>query len=137
MKLTQGTGRGTCWWINNIILYINFFLIIVFIIFYFVGIYNFLNNFNYYIQLKLFFVEELVIIFLFYNFIKLIIFGSIVELIWPTQFFNRKHSSSYQLIRFRTFTETLVKLRPINYNYNVFNKSLIKHFFVKNILKKK
>lgn len=135
--MTQGTGRGTCWWINNIILYINFFLIIVFIIFYFVGIYNFLNNFNYYIQLKLFFVEELVIIFLFYNFIKLIIFGSIVELIWPTQFFNRKHSSSYQLIRFRTFTETLVKLRPINYNYNVFNKSLIKHFFVKNILKKK
>ena len=101
------------------------------------GIYNFLNNFNYYIQLKLFFVEEIVIIFLFYNFIKLIIFGSIVELVWPTQFFNRKHSSSYQLIRFRTFTETLVKLRPINYNYNVFNKTLIKHFFVKNILKKK
>ena len=100
------------------------------------GIYNFLNDFNSYIQIKLFFAEEIVIIFLFYNFIKLIIFGSIVELVWPTQFFNRKHSSSHQLIRFRTFTETLVKLRPLNINYNVFNKSMIKHYFIKNIFKK-
>jgi len=102
-----------------------------------VGIYSFLNDFNSYIQLKLFFAEEIIIIFLFYNFIKLIIFSSIVELIWPTQFFNRKHSSSYQLIRFRTFTETLIKLRPKYSNYSVFNKSMIKHYFIKNILKKK
>lgn len=102
-----------------------------------VGIYNFLNDFNYYIQLKLFFAEEIIIIFLFYNFIKLLIFSSIVELIWPTQYFNRKHSSSYQLIRFRTFTETLIKLRPRYSNYSVFNKSMIKHYFIKNILKKK
>ena len=101
------------------------------------GIYNFLNDFNYYIHLKLFFVEELIVIFLFYNFIKLIIFGAVVELVWPTQYFNRKHSSSYQLIKFRTFTETLIKLRPNYDRYSTFNKVFIKHYFVKNILKKK
>ena len=89
------------------------------------GLYSFLNDFNYYIQLKLFFVEEIIIIFIFYNFIKLLIFNSIVELLWPTQFFNRKHSSSQFLIKFRTYTETLVKLRQIYETYNVFNKSII------------
>lgn len=72
---------------------------------------------------------------MFYNFIKLIIFGSIVELIWPTQFFNRKHSSSQQLLRFRTFTETVLKLRIKNYYYIVFNQSLLKYLFVKNVFK--
>ena len=99
------------------------------------GIYAFLNDFNNYIQLKLFFVEEIIVVFIFYNFIKLIVFNSIVELIWPTQFFNRKHTSSYQLVRFRTFTETISKLRLINHLYNTFNKSFLKYFFIKNVFK--
>jgi hypothetical protein len=77
----------------------------------------------------------MIVIFMFYNFIKLIIFGSIVELIWPTQFFNRKHSSAYQLLRFRTFTETIIKLRKKNYYYSVFNKAMIKFVFIRNIFK--
>jgi hypothetical protein len=77
------------------------------------------------------FSEEIIIIFIFYNFIKLIIFGAIVELIWPTQFFNRRHNSGFQLIKSRTFIETLVKLRAKTQNYKVFNKSFLKFYFVK------
>ena len=99
------------------------------------GIYSFLNDLNYYVQLKLLFVEEIIVIFLFYNFIKLIIFNSLVELIWPTQFFNRKHSSSQQILRFRTFTETVSKLRLINYYYFSFNKGLIKYILTRNVFK--
>ena len=39
------------------------------------------NNLNFFINFKLFLVEEIVIIFLFYNFIKVLIFGSLLELI--------------------------------------------------------
>ena len=99
------------------------------------GIYSFFNDFNFYIQLKLFFLEEIVIIFMFYNFIKLIIFNSIVELIWPTQFFNRKHGSLHQLLRFRSFTETVSKLRLKNPFYRTFNNSLIKYLLIRNVLK--
>ena len=70
------------------------------------------------------------VIFFFYNFIKVLIFGSLLELIWPTQFFNRRHNNLSQL-RFRTFTEVVAKLRVYNLNYNVFNKFLIRYFFFK------
>lgn len=99
------------------------------------GIYSFLNDLNYFIQLKLFFIEEIIVIFMFYNFIKLIIFNSLVELIWPTQYFNRKHGSSQQILRFRTFTETVSKLRLKNYYYRSFNKAFIKHFLIRNVFK--
>lgn len=99
------------------------------------GIYSFLNDLNYYIQLKLFFIEEIIVIFMFYNFIKLIIFNSLVELLWPTQIFNRKHSSSQQLLKFRTFTETVTKLRLKNYYYRAFNKSLLKYILIRNVFK--
>lgn len=73
--------------------------------------------------------EEIIILFLFYNFIKIIIFGSILELIWPTQFFNRRHSKKF--FRFREFTEVISKLKINNNLYNIFNKSLINKFFLK------
>jgi hypothetical protein len=95
-------------------------------------IFEYINNLNYYFNFKLMSVEEIIIIFVFYNFIKLIIFGSIVELIWPTQFFNRRHNSGFQLIRFRTFIETLIKLRSKTINYKVFNRSFLKFYFIKN-----
>ncbi len=77
------------------------------------------------------FSEEIIVIFMFYNFIKTIIFGSVVELIWPTQFFNRRNNINSQLIRFRTYVETVTKLRLKNQNYRIFNKSMIKYFFLK------
>ena len=73
--------------------------------------------------------EEIIVIFLFYNFIKLLIFGSVFELIWPTQFFNRRHSNSF--LKIRTFTEVLSKLKINNNYYNVFNSYLLSYFFLK------
>ena len=99
-------------------------------------VYDMLNNFHYYSYLKLVFSEELLVIFLFYNFIKVLVFSSIVELIWPTQFFNRKNSSLYQNIRYRTFTEFLLKLRNKTNFYNFFNESFLHHFFIKSVNKK-
>ena len=65
-----------------------------------------------------------------YNFLKLLLIGSILELIWPTQFFNRRHNINLQLFRFRTFVETFLKLKNSNYIMNVSYKSiLIKSLF--------
>lgn len=94
------------------------------------GIYEYLNNFNYFLNFKLVSSEEILVIFFFYNFIKTLIFGSLLELIWPTQFFNRRHNNLSQL-KFRTFTETLSKLRIYNPNYSIFNKFLINYYFFK------
>lgn len=90
---------------------------------------EFINNFNFFINFKLFSVEEIVIIFLFYNFIKILIFGSLLELIWPTQFFNRRHINKN--LRFRTFVETISKLKINNGLNNIFNNSLLSVFFLK------
>jgi hypothetical protein len=93
--------------------------------------YEYINNFNFFINFKLFFVEELIVVFMFYNFVKLIIMGSIVELIWPTQFFNRRHSTGFSAIRYRTLTETVIKLRRKSRFYKAINKILYKHRFFK------
>lgn len=84
--------------------------------------FNFFVNYNF---------EDIIVVFLLYNFFKYLIMCSIIELIWPTQFFNRKNNIGYQLVRFRTFTETLLKLRNFSTYFLIFNKFLIKSFFFK------
>ena len=64
MKLTQGTGRGTCWW--SIFL---FFL--MFDLF-------FLDGFDTYLHSIL---EDIFVVLMLYSFIKLILLSSLVELI--------------------------------------------------------
>jgi hypothetical protein len=88
---------------------------------------SFFNYFNY----KIYSIDELVAILLFYNFFKLLVFSSLVELIWPTQFFNRKNNISYKLFRYRTYTEFLLKLRLPNFFKDTFNSGLLKYFFLK------
>ena len=53
--------------------------------------------------------EDLLVIFFLYSFLKYVILCSINELIWPTHFFNRKHSNSYTKNRFRTYVEYINK----------------------------
>lgn len=79
------------------------------------GYVDFLNFYN------TFSVEDFIVVFLLYNFFKFLILTIFVELIWPTQFFNRRHSSGYSIIRFRTYTEVLLKLRNYSGYYYVFN----------------
>ena len=112
VKLTQGTGRGTCGWINflkmsEILQKLDFF--------------NFYLNWNF---------EDVIVVFLLYNFFKYLIICSITELIWPTQFFNRKNNIGYQIFRFRTFTEVILKLRNYSSYYFVFNLFLFKNVFI-------
>lgn len=57
--------------------------------------------------------EDVFVVLMLYSFIKLILLSSLVELIWPTQFFNRKNSMGVTNTRLRTYTEVLLKLRPL------------------------
>ena len=52
------------------------------------------------------------------------------ELIWPTQMFNRKHTIGLQTVKFRTFTETVLKLKNYNSFYYVFNFYVLKYQFI-------
>lgn len=54
--------------------------------------------------------EDILVVLMMYSFLKLILLSSIFELIWPTQFFNRRNSSSVVNYRLRTYTETVLKL---------------------------
>lgn len=77
-------------------------------------------------DLSLFF-EEFLIVLLIYNFLKLVIFNSIFELIWPTHFFNRKNN--YNFKKCRSFVGFILKLRPKNYFYLTFYKSYLNFYF--------
>lgn len=92
---------------------------------------NFFQTFFNYLDYKFFSIDELITILLFYNFFKLLTFSSIVELIWPTQFFNRKNNINYKVFRYRSYVEFLLKLRTNNIFYKTFNKKLISYFFIK------
>lgn len=87
-----------------------------------------LDFFNFYLNWNL---EDVLVVILLYNFFKYIIMCSIVELIWPTQFFNRKNNIGYQVIRFRTYTETVLKLRDYSSFYYLFNIFMLKNIFFK------
>ena len=62
--------------------------------------------------------EDVFVVLMLYSFIKLIVLSSLVELIWPTQFFNRRNSMGVTNFRLRTYTEVLLKLRSINFNFS-------------------
>ena len=93
-------------------------------------IFEFISNINYNFNQYFLFSDELIIVFLFYNFIKLLIFSSIFELIWPTQFFNRRNNFNF-ILKFRNFNEILLKLKN-----SYFIKSSFKKIFFYYFLKK-
>lgn len=69
---------------------------------------------------------EHVIIFIFiYNFIQFLAWSTIIELIWPTQLFNKMHTSSINNLKKRTLIENLLKLTSYNDITNILNIYLI------------
>jgi hypothetical protein len=62
--------------------------------------------------------EDVFVVLMLYSFLKLILLSSLVELIWPTQFFNRRNSMGVTSFRLRTYTEVLLKLRSSNINFS-------------------
>ena len=91
-------------------------------------IFESINIFNNYFNFYFLFSEEIIIIFLFYNFMKLLIFSSVFELIWPTHFFNRRNNFS-SVLKFRGFTETILKLKLNFLSKRSFNKIFFNYFF--------
>lgn len=71
--------------------------------------------------------EDIFVVIMLYSFIKLIVLSSVIELVWPTQFFNRKNIATILNFRLRTFTETMLKLKNQNLTFS--------YFFIKNNLK--
>ena len=54
--------------------------------------------------------DHILTIFMMYSFLKLLLLSSLVELIWPSHFFNKKNNFNLNYIKHRTFTEVLLKL---------------------------
>lgn len=77
----------------------------------------FSNKFDLYMYSIL---EDVFVVLMLYSFIKLVVLSSIVELIWPTQFFNRRNSMGVVNFRLRTYTEVLLKLRSTNTTFSQF-----------------
>lgn len=77
----------------------------------------FSNKFDLYMYSVL---EDIFVVLMLYSFIKLVVLSSIVELIWPTQFFNRRNSMGVINFRLRTYTEVLMKLRSTNTTFSQF-----------------
>ena len=89
-------------------------------------IFNSLDFFNYYVNDSF---EDVLVVFFLYSFFKYLVTCSIVELIWPTQFFNRRNNIGYSYLRFRTFTEVVLKLRNYSSLFFVFNLSYLNFLF--------
>ncbi len=77
----------------------------------------FSNKFDLYMYSIL---EDIFVVLMLYSFIKLVVLSSIVELIWPTQFFNRRNSMGVVNFRLRTYTEVLLKLRTTTTTFSQF-----------------
>ena len=119
---------GTCWWsIFNFYFYITLIestLLKLSVVnnntpFFFINL-NFL--FEYF--------NNLILIYFLYFFFKLVLISSIVELIWPTHFFNKKNSIYNIKTRNRFFLEFFLKTFKKNSNITIFNITLI-NFFLK------
>lgn len=54
--------------------------------------------------------EDVFILFLMLSFTNFILSIILSELIWPSQFFNRRHSTGLFIIRNRSFSESFLKL---------------------------
>lgn len=93
---------------------------------------DFLNNMHYFLNTYLYSFDELLTILFIFNFFKLTMWSSIFELLWPTQFFNRRNNIFYQSFRFRTFVEFNLKLNSVSTNYSSFYKNFISYYFNKN-----
>jgi len=72
------------------------------------------------------FLEDIFIICIIYNFLKMLTLGVLSELIWPTQFFNRRNFIGAATIKKRTYVEFLLKLngfknlfKSLKYSINI------------------
>jgi Tfp pilus assembly protein PilZ len=68
--------------------------------------------------------EDVFVVLMLYSFLKLVLLSSLVELIWPTQFFNRRNSMGVVSYRLRTYTEVILKLRLLDISFSQLTVSI-------------
>ena len=73
--------------------------------------------------------DDLIVILMIYSFIKLVLMSSLNELVWPTQFFNRRHNIGFQVFKFRTFNEVILKLKSSN-SFIFLNNIVFINYFI-------
>lgn len=89
--------------------------------------FEFLSNF---LSFKVNFFNDLIVLLLIYNFFKFIIFSSLIELLWPTQYFNKKHNIKNKFFRLRIYTEYLTKFFKINNFYCFYFLKVLKNILI-------
>lgn len=72
---------------------------------------SFFESFHVNINFYLFSFEELLIILFLFSIAKFVLLCVVIELIWPTHFFNKRHNINFQTLKLRDFQSTLLKLR--------------------------
>ena len=89
---------------------------------------NFQNLFFYFNKaFTLTYLSNLLLIYFVYMFFKLILLSSIVELMWPTHFFNKKHNISLHRVKYRSFCETFLKTIPTSPYLLTLNVAMFKY----------
>ena len=83
------------------------------------------KTFNFFNLYTFWNIEDILVLLFIYSLIKYIIVSSINELVWPTQIFNKKHNINWNIIKFRSYYEYILK----NKNYNKYNYIFINFFY--------
>jgi hypothetical protein len=65
-----------------------------------------------------------------YSFLKLLLLSSILELVWPSHFFNKRNNLNFNSIKFRNFTEVLLKLKDTNRFLLISNAFFLNYFLL-------
>ena len=74
--------------------------------------------------------DHMLTIFMMYSFLKLLLLSSLLELVWPTHFFNKRHNFNLNTIKHRTFLEVILKLRSNNSFNTVLNTFFFKYYLL-------
>ena len=74
------------------------------------------------------YVNNLLLVYFVYMFFKLVLLSSIMELMWPTHYFNKKHNISLNRVKYRSFLEIFLKAIPNSPYLVTLNVALFKFF---------
>ena len=74
------------------------------------------------------YLNNLLLVYFIYMFFKLVLLSSMMELMWPTHYFNKKHNISLNKIKYRSFLEIFLKSMPNSPYFVTLNVALFRFF---------
>ena len=72
--------------------------------------------------------DHMLSILMMYSFLKLVILSSILELLWPTHFFNKRNNFDLSYVKQKNFLESLLKITNSNPFVFTTNKFFIRYY---------